>query len=618
VPSAHDPDAFHTRLAEIHEEARSLLEHREVGSEVRAGLERLSRSVETLAALGAPAAAAPSSEEKARLEEILDTLFGLARLDFSRRARIVGQGPFDALAASANMLAEELDFALRNLSAAKAEAESATAAKSEFLAHMSHEIRTPLTAMLGFADLLGSPALSDSDRLNYALIIRRNGEHLLSVINDILDLSRVEAGKLAVERLDCSPARLLQDVAALMRVRAVERGLDFEVGLETPLPALVRTDPTRLRQVLLNLVSNAIKFTPRGRVRVSAALETGPVQLTFTVTDTGLGLTPEQLATLFRPFQQADPSMSRRFGGSGLGLAISRSLVEALGGTLTVESLANQGSTFWVRLPAEVPPGAPLVTSLQELPGPTDAAPVQDPGLLQGKVLLAEDGEDNQVLIATLLRRAGVTVAVVGSGDLALAQALTAAREGHPFDLVLMDMQMPVLDGYQATRRLRAEGYQGRVVGLTAHAMAGERERCLEAGCDDYLAKPLDPESFSALLRRSLPAAGPAPAAPEPLHSHLHADRDLAPILPRFVGGLPERMDRLRAAARAGAWEDLGRLVHQLRGAAGGYGFPSITQAAAAVEEALKAGAGRAQVERLLSELQALCARARDGSPRGG
>jgi signal transduction histidine kinase/CheY-like chemotaxis protein/HPt (histidine-containing phosphotransfer) domain-containing protein len=560
----------------------------------------------------------PARTEPERLEEILGVLLGLARLDFTARARVTGAGPLDALAASANMLAEELDHALRTLSAAKAEAESATLAKSAFLAHMSHEIRTPLTALLGFADLLAAPALSESDRLNYAMIIQRNGEHLLEVINDLLDLSKIEAGKLAVERRDCSPVGLLAEVAALMRIRAEQRGLRFEVVLATPVPATISTDPTRLRQVLHNLVGNAVKFTSQGSVILTASSSADGRTMTLAVADTGIGMSPEQLGQLFRPFQQADVTMSRRFGGTGLGLAICRPMVEALGGALTVESRLGQGSTFVVRLPVEAAAGTPLVSAIPAESGASEGSKRGEAALLSGAVLLAEDGPDNQVLIATLLRRAGLTVAVVASGDLAVEGALAAGREGRPFDLVLMDMQMPVLDGYEATRSLRAAGYGGPVVALTAHTMSGERERCLAAGCDGYLAKPLDPVEFRALLRRFLRQRPPPDTAPERIYSRFHADPDLGPIIPLFVDTLPERAERMRAAWRAGEARELARLAHQLRGAAGGYGFPGITAAAAEVEDALDGHREGVMVDRLLGELLGLCGRANAGSPRQG
>jgi CheY-like chemotaxis protein/HPt (histidine-containing phosphotransfer) domain-containing protein len=490
-------------------------------------------------------------------------------------------------------------------------AEVSNRAKSAFLATMSHELRTPLTALLGFADLLTSPSLGESDRLNYTLIIRRNGEHLLSLINDILDLSKIEAGKLSLERIDCNPAQILSDVEALMRVRAAESGLDFGVSLKTLVPATVRTDPTRLQQILLNLVSNAVKFTQRGGVRVEVRYDPGPAgsrpSLAVDVIDTGIGMSPEQLKGLFQPFHQVDVSMRRRFGGTGLGLAICKHLATALGGDISVKSTPGQGSTFTLSLPVEVPPGAPLIESLSETPSDLDA-PLRTRPLerLRGSVLLVEDGPDNQVLLSTILRGLGLSVTLAENGQLGVERAT-----GGSFDLILMDMQMPVLDGYGATRALRRQNYRGTIIALTAHALISERERCLSAGCDDYLSKPIDRKALLALLARYLaraeePAPRQAASPPEaPLRSSYADDPEMAELIARFVQSLPARVEELRAS-QPGA---MIRLAHQLKGAAGGYGFAPITETASRLEQALQES--RPDTGALLEELVLLCQRAR-------
>jgi signal transduction histidine kinase len=272
--------------------------------------------------------------EERQIDQVLDVLSGVAALDFSRRVETQGDsGKIDAVAMMTNMISEELaasqqEIAERNvaLSRAKDAAEAATAAKSQFLANMSHEIRTPLTALLGFADLLTAPSLPEADRIGYATIIRRNGEHLLALMNDILDLSKIEAGRLEVARQECSLAEALSGIISLMRVRAIEVGLDFGLHLLTPIPAVVRTDPVRLRQILLNLVGNAIKFTDKGSVRILVRYEprASPPRISIDVVDTGIGMSADQLALIFQPFHQADLSMSRRHRGTGLGLAICR------------------------------------------------------------------------------------------------------------------------------------------------------------------------------------------------------------------------------------------------------------------------------------------------------
>jgi CheY-like chemotaxis protein/HPt (histidine-containing phosphotransfer) domain-containing protein len=515
------------------------------------------------------------------------------------------------------MLAEELDEAQRRLVEATTSAEAASAAKTRFLAHMSHEIRTPLTALLGFADMLAAPTLGDSDRINYAMIVRRNGEHLLSVINDVLDLAKIEAQKLQVEIIDCSPVAVLGDVESLMRVRATERGLAFEVGLETPIPTVVRSDPTRLRQVLLNLVGNSIKFTEHGGVRLLASFEPGASVLRLTVADTGIGMTQAQLERLFRPFEQGDLSMTRRFGGSGLGLAISHALIVAMGGTIGATSTPGVGSQFTITLPVPVTDGLALVASLAD-GRRSSVAPDSPPTALTGTVLLVEDGPDNQILLTTLLRGYGLSVAIAENGAVALARALSAWRAGTPYDLVLMDMQMPVMDGYEATRRMRAEGYDGPVVAVTAHAMRDELERCLGAGCDEYVRKPIERTHLLTVLQRFLPRS-PTVSAPNadeaPLVCEFADDPDMREIVERFVAALPDRVAAMRAALDTADPAALQRLAHQLKGAAGGFGFGPITEAAARLEAAVVGGDPRPSVDRALEAVADLCRRARAVRP---
>jgi PAS domain S-box-containing protein len=521
------------------------------------------------------------------------------------------------------------------LSRAKAAAEAATRAKSDFLANMSHEIRTPMTAVLGFTELLLESELTESDRLNYLMTVRRNGEHLLSVLNDILDFSKIEAGKLSTERISCSVCQILGEVESLMRVRANEKDLAFEIVYASPIPAAIASDPTRLRQIVLNLVSNAIKFTERGSVSVEArceAVDSGSPELVLDVVDTGIGLTREQIACLFQPFSQADPSTTRRYGGSGLGLGICAPLAVALGGTIAVTSEPGRGSTFTLRLAIEAAAVASMMhaTDAVALTGRMSGQSERvGPPRLEGRVLLAEDGHDNQVLISRLLQTWGLEVSLAENGLTAVAQATAATSAGRPFDLILMDMQMPEMDGYGATAHLRAEGYRGKIVALTAHAMTGERERCLRAGCDDYLRKPIEraaawamvaacvsrqPISSRAAAAVSAPPAAIAEAAPRSaLYSVYADDPDLAGIVVDFVARLPDRLGAMQAAVEG---LDLGRLqslAHQLRGSAGSYGFLPITVAAARVEDALTSGEQVSRVASEVASLIALCARARPG-----
>lgn len=375
--------------------------------------------------------------------------------------------------------------------------------RSEFVANMSHEIRTPLTAILGYTELLDAD-IDAEERSEHIDVIRRNGEHLLMIINDVLDLSKFEAGMMAIEKVRLSTVGLVASIYPMMKARADSKGLGFELGFTTPVPVSISTDPVRLRQILINLLSNAVKFTEVGTVGLRVGLEPGDdgrPTLRLDVHDTGIGIGPEQQAMLFRAFQQADASTTRRFGGTGLGLHISQRLAGLLGGRITVRSRAGEGSTFTFTLPLNeagetIEPDEARRTVLA---GPDDPAPADErnrhPNLLEGtRILLAEDGPDNQRLISHFIRRAGGIVTVVENGRQAVAS--------KPHDLILMDIQMPVMDGYEATRMLRASGCTTPVIALTAHTMPEDRDRCLAAGCDDYLTKPIDREKLVAAIHR--------------------------------------------------------------------------------------------------------------------
>jgi PAS domain S-box-containing protein len=411
----------------------------------------------------------------------------------------------------------------RELTVAKQAAEAASRAKSEFLANMSHEIRTPMGAVLGFADLL-LESVTAPEAVDAVKTIRRNGQYLLDLINGILDLSKIEAGKLTVDREPCSPLEIADEVVALMHVRAEAKSLRLEMKCEGTVPDVIYSDRTRLRQILVNLVGNAIKFTELGLVRVivrGAALA-GPLGfLQFDVTDTGIGMSPEHQTRLFQPFTQADASTSRRFGGTGLGLTISKRLAEMLGGDIFVRSRLGEGSTFTLALPTAPPERAAAAQPRGETTPPASpVSPAVDVSHLRlsGRVLLAEDGPDNQRLVSFLLRRAGAEIVVADNGQIAVDLARKSLADGTPFDIILMDMQMPVMDGYAATRTLRADGWAGPIIAVTAHAMVEDRQRCLAAGCTDYLPKPIDKAGLLGRVALHLEAArqAPRPTADKP------------------------------------------------------------------------------------------------------
>ena len=396
---------------------------------------------------------------------------------------------------------EELEFA-------RVSAEAASQSKSDFLANMSHEIRTPMTAILGYSELLLDAEQSEEDQCDCVQIIHRNGEHLLAIINDILDLSKIESGRMTVERIQCDPWAIAQDVCDLVRPRAEGKGLTLQLENEDALPITISSDPIRLRQILLNLVGNAIKFTESGGVWIKIELvivESGSPRIAFEVMDTGVGLSEEQIEHLFQPFTQADDSTTRKFGGTGLGLSISRRLAEMLGGRITVTSKPHAGSTFRV----EIATGDLSKTRMTRTPtvAPSNNQPanrVADTQMSAARILLVEDGPDNQRLFSFHLRKAGATVAIAENGRIAVDAIHDACAQGEPFELILMDMQMPEMDGYEATRLLRTEGCTTPIIGITAHAMAGDREKVIAAGCDEYIAKPVNRNALLAACQKWL------------------------------------------------------------------------------------------------------------------
>ena len=406
-----------------------------------------------------------------------------------------------ALAAAKAALAEQnsqLTGQADELRQACSQAEESSRSKSEFLANVSHEIRTPLTAIVGFAENLLNPELAADDQALAVQTIRRNGEHLLEVVSDLSDLSRMEAGRLEVERTPCSIVQLVAEVASLMRVRAEAKRLELRVEYRSQVPENILSDAARLRQILVNLIGNAVKFTSRGTIRVAVQMnnrQADSAELRIDVIDTGLGMTPQQIAGLFQPIAQADSSTTRQFGGTGLSLSISKRLIEMLGGAIAVASRQGQGTTFAATIPVQMPAGTAWLERPNEAvmpPRKSDTQLTARISLAQCNVLLADDGPENQRLISFLLRKAGANVTIVDNGQKAVDQVGESLQAGRPFDVVLMDMEMPVLDGYAAASTLRQRHYPGPIIALTAHASAADRERCLTAGCDDFVTKPVD------------------------------------------------------------------------------------------------------------------------------
>ncbi len=528
----------------------------------------------------------------------------------------------------------QLEVLSRTLETARVQAEDATRAKSEFLANMSHEIRTPMNAVIGLS-LLALRTSLDNRQRDYLNKIKSSATSLLGIINDILDFSKVEAGRMTLESLSFSLSTVLDNLANVTATRAAEKGLELRFQVEPEVPEHLIGDPLRLGQVLLNLVNNAVKFTEVGEVIVSVRLVErleNTVRLKFEVRDTGIGMTPEEISRLFRPFSQADASTTRRYGGSGLGLAISRQLSELMSGSLEVKSEAGVGSIFYLTVTLEIPSGIITARTLADVPS------VRSPRHLRGvRVLLAEDNELNQQVARELLLDAGLVVDVVTTGREAVTRVLSTPGF---YDAVLMDIQMPEMDGIEATRRIRAQSGFNRlpIIAMTAHAMDQERGQCFNAGMNDHLSKPVDPERLLDVLARwTQPRGSAPPPAPEPPDSTVPKAReedddedcglpdhlppfDIKAALPRVLGrrsllhrlivkfhecyaDVPEQLER---AGRAEDWGELDRINHTLKNIAGTLAAGELLRLVKESEHALSEGQHseiRALVPRLRDEL---------------
>jgi two-component system, sensor histidine kinase and response regulator len=395
-------------------------------------------------------------------------------------------------------LAEELQAVNQQLAGSRIAAEAANRAKTEFLANMSHEIRTPMTAILGFAEVLREEiaASDNSPQVDECIeAITRNARYLLGIISDVLDMSKIESEKFDLNKKECSPLEIIANSVSTVKTGADEKGLAIDVKFLGDIPKNINTDPIRLQQILINLISNAVKFTSSGGIQILAQIvsaEDHRSMLSISVADTGIGISKDQLKKIFDRFNQADTSSTRQYGGSGLGLAISKRLANILGGDITVDSMPGEGSKFTITVDIgpiaaeaslqdaqKVAPDAPALNLSEKIPS-------------DQRILLTEDSADNQRIISLILTKVGYQVTIAENGQVGYDKAMASLNEGNPYDLILMDMQMPVMDGYAATRRLRSEGYSYPIVALTAHATVGDRKRCLDAGCDYYITKPIN------------------------------------------------------------------------------------------------------------------------------
>ncbi len=523
-----------------------------------------------------------------------------SRLEFLKQI-----GELMGLAIANDALASDLQHA-------KEAAEAANVSKSTFLANMSHEIRTPLNGILGFTELLRN-GTADNDRQQqkeFIDTIHASGKHLLNLINDILDISKVEAGQMIFERAEVSPSHIVSDAASMLRVRAQEKGIALNVEYEGKVPRTINTDPARLRQVLMNLVGNSIKFTEQGEVRVLAKLveQDDKPMMSFEVRDSGIGIAADKIEKIFEPFTQADSSVTRRFGGTGLGLSMCKQLVEALGGKIGATSVEGQGSRFEFTIdPGPIDPkglinGEDLAEAVLERPARKEMLVV--PEKITGRVLLVDDGDTNRRFVSLALMRTGVEITEAVNGEEAVELATS-----QEFDLVLMDMQMPIMDGYTATRVLREKGITIPIVALTANAIVGDKQKCIEAGCTGYLSKPIKHDLLLQTVAETLlesddahPNASPNSisqptpeglGAPEKnvekttkLVSTLPADfPELDSMVADFAERLDEKIDEFHTALKRHDFEELAKLAHWLKGTGGTIGFDVLTEKATDLEQ---------------------------------
>ncbi|WP_010588469.1 ATP-binding protein [Schlesneria paludicola] len=483
---------------------------------------------------------------------------------------------------------------------AKEAAEAASLAKSRFLANMSHEIRTPLNGILGFADyiVIHDHSLKEADRRDYLRTIKRCGEGLLVLINDILDLSKIEAGQMDFERVRFSPHGVISDAISILRPKAREKNLSLEYRWDGVVPESIESDPLRLRQLLMNLIGNAVKFSETGGVNVVARIDPASRTLAIDVIDTGVGIPEETQTALFNPFTQGDSSVTRRFGGTGLGLSICKSIVEGLGGEIRYKSEQGQGSTFSFTVDTGSMDNVRMSSSPLEdivMDEPSTADSILKQSIRSKRILVAEDGETNRKLIRLLLVRSGADVVLVENG----LEAVVAVRN-EQFDLILIDMQMPIMDGYSATAQLRAEGFTNPIVALTAHAMRGDEERCLQAGCTEYLSKPIRQELLLAriialLSGKNVDVEPGDVTAPRPKdHSDLIVSElpieepPFAELVREFVERAHDKMFEMQSAYQSNNRTQLKELAHWMKGSGGMAGFPMLTDCARELEVVVK------------------------------